>query len=52
MVVDDDENIRHLIKLLLQNEGFEVFSCADGKKALEQIGQTANPDLVITDIMM
>lgn len=50
-VVDDEQNIRDLIKSYLQKENFEVKAFADGESALECFKQTA-PDMLIIDIMM
>lgn len=51
MIVDDDSNIRELVIVLLQNNGFEVCEAADGREALQNIN-IDNPDLAIIDIMM
>lgn len=51
LVVDDNEDIRGLLSLVLQKEGYEVFSAADGTEALEKIDKHT-PDLVLLDVMM
>lgn len=51
MVVDDDSNIRELIRLILRKEGFEVLEAVDGKDALIKL-ENDKIDLVILDIMM
>lgn len=51
MIVDDDSNIRELVIVLLQNNGFEVCEAEDGREALQNIN-IDNPDLAIIDIMM
>jgi two-component system OmpR family response regulator len=51
MVVDDDPYIRELVRVFLQNEGFEVSEAADGAEALAKV-ETTKVDLVILDIMM
>ncbi|HEY9723429.1 MAG TPA: response regulator transcription factor [Oscillatoriaceae cyanobacterium] len=51
IVVEDDPSTRKLIEFVLGKESFEVFSYANGKEALEALGQV-NPDVVITDLMM
>ena len=35
LVVDDDSNIRDLLKQGLENEGYEVRTAADGYEAIE-----------------
>ncbi len=51
MIVDDDPNIRELVLVLLQNNGFETCEAADGREALQKMTND-NPDLAIIDIMM
>lgn len=51
MVVDDDPNIRELIRLILKKEGFEVLEAFDGEDALEKL-ENGKVDLIILDIMM
>ncbi|MBN7773548.1 response regulator transcription factor [Clostridium aminobutyricum] len=51
MVVDDDTNIRELIRLILKKEGFEVLEASDGVDALEKMERN-KVDLIVLDIMM
>jgi two-component system response regulator AtoC len=52
LIVDDEENIRKVIRGLLAKNGFDVILQAEnGKKALELI-QDNNIDIVISDINM
>jgi two-component system, OmpR family, response regulator len=51
LIVDDDPHIRELLRLLLQNEGFETREAGDGVEALALL-ESAKADLVILDIMM
>jgi diguanylate cyclase (GGDEF)-like protein len=48
LVVDDDPDIRDILKLTLAEENYEVFEAADGEAALKAI-QTKSPDLVLLD---
>lgn len=50
LTVDDNEEIRNIIKILLESEGYDVIEASDGETALELIDNTI--DLVILDIMM
>ncbi|MDM8533408.1 response regulator transcription factor [Clostridiaceae bacterium HSG29] len=50
-VVDDDKNIRELIKKYLQNEGYETFLFSSGENVVNDI-RRVNPDLIVLDIMM
>ncbi|MBN2003376.1 MAG: response regulator transcription factor [Anaerolineae bacterium] len=51
LIIDDDQNIVHLIKIALMARGFEVLTASDGESGLE-IFQTTPPDIVILDVMM
>ena len=50
-VVDDEQNIRELIKSYLVKDGFAVEVFADGESALEEFSKK-KPDMLIIDIMM
>lgn len=51
LVVDDDANIREVLKLYLEFEGFTVFLAEDGVRVLD-IFRQAKPDVVILDLML
>jgi two-component system, OmpR family, response regulator len=51
LVVDDDPNIRELVRVFLRNEGFAVAEAADGVEALAKL-ETLKADMVILDVMM
>ncbi|MBD2440299.1 PAS domain S-box protein [Nostoc sp. FACHB-110] len=51
LVVDDDANIRELLRQQLENEGYKVREAKDGMDAIHQI-KTAHPDLILLDVMM
>lgn len=51
LVVDDEENIRLLYKLDLEDEGYEVEVAESGEEALEKL-KTFNADLITLDIKM
>jgi len=51
LVVDDEDDIVSIVKVRLENAGYEVDCAYDGKEGLERI-KTAKPDLAILDIMM
>lgn len=50
LVVDDEENVRHLIEYTLQKENFAVLSAADGKAALQLFENGC--DFAILDVML
>jgi DNA-binding response OmpR family regulator len=51
LIVDDDENICEVIKMYLDNAGFDTKVSHDGKKAQDAFLEY-NPDLVLLDIML
>ncbi len=51
LVVEDDLQVRDMLRDNLLLEGYEVFEAGDGNEALEQFKQTPC-DLVIMDIVM
>jgi two-component system alkaline phosphatase synthesis response regulator PhoP len=51
LVIDDDADIRFVIRMNLTAEGFDVVEAADGDAAVE-LARAERPDLVISDIMM
>lgn len=51
LVIDDNEDIRHLLVLVLENEGFTVLTGIDGLDGLSQT-RSAKPDLILLDAMM
>jgi len=51
LVVDDDANIRELLRQSLQNQGYAVREATDGLDAIYQI-KADKPDLIILDVMM
>ena len=51
LVVDDEAQVRGLIRLILQPEGCTVVEASDGKRAIKYI-QEGGIDLVISDIVM
>lgn len=51
LVVDDDTALAEMIGIVLRNENFEPFFCADGADALQAF-RDARPDLVLLDVML
>jgi len=53
LVVDDDPKIRKLIKLILENDRYDVFEAEDGQTAIDVLGIGDPPmdiDAIITDL--
>ncbi len=51
LIAEDDADIRDLLRLYLESEGFEVVEARDGAEALEKASACA-PALAILDVMM
>ena len=50
LVADDEKDIREILKLLLEGEGYEVILASDGKEVLSKAGKDI--DLYILDVDM
>jgi len=51
LVVDDDAEIRALLREYLQKQGYRVTAVADGK-ALRATVETSRPDVIVLDLML
>lgn len=51
LIADDETEIRDVLHLYLEKDGYEVVEAEDGVEAMEKL-RKENPDLVILDIMM
>lgn len=51
LIVDDNEQIRELLKDFFQTIGHEVMTAGDGKEALEKF-KAYEPDCIISDLKM
>ncbi len=51
LIVDDETDIRNLLALKLQREGFDTIEASDGLEG-EKLAKKKQPDLVILDLMM
>ena len=52
LAVDDEPDLRSLLRILLKNRGYEVLEAASGTEAVELVRSEPRIDLVIMDIMM
>ena len=52
LAVDDEPDLRSLLRILLKNRGYEVLEAASGTEAVELVRSDPRIDLVIMDIMM
>ena len=51
LIADDEESIRHVLTVLLQERGYEVRAVADGEEALRELS-TRDYDALVTDVRM
>jgi CheY-like chemotaxis protein len=52
LVVDDDEDIRETVVLLLGSKGYDTISAGDGLEALQIIRSRGCPAMVLLDLRM
>ena len=51
LAVDDNEDILEVIKLILEDYGYEVITLTDGNLLMDSINEH-KPDLILLDIML
>lgn len=51
LVINDDAEIRSLTRLILEEQGYQVFDAPNGLKGIEEALKTL-PDLILLDVMM
>jgi DNA-binding response OmpR family regulator len=51
LVADHQPEIRKLVSLALEHEGFRVITASDGPSALDQLSDT-NPDILLVDVAL
>ena len=50
--MDDDEDVRDSLALVLRDEGYDVQTAANGKEALDKLDHMPPPAVVLLDLMM
>lgn len=51
LVVDDDSDIRSLLKLIFSNEGYTVLLAENGEEGI-RLARTESPDVIFLDLLM
>ena len=51
LIIDDDDEILKLIKIILSNEGYQLFTANSGEAGIQSAIKNS-PDLIFLDIMM
>ena len=52
LVVEDDADIGHLLKFILEREGFQVEHLLDGRAGLARVASGPPVDLLLLDVML
>ncbi|MDH5588379.1 MAG: response regulator [Nitrospirota bacterium] len=55
LVVDDEPDVRKVVKMTLEKAGYQVIEAGDGEQAIQEIKSGENPlmlDVIISDIRM
>jgi len=52
LVVDDEENIRKSLKMILEYEGFQFLEAAEGEEVLSLLEETVGLDIVLLDVKL
>ena len=52
LVVDDDDENRHMLVATLEQAGYFPLGAEDGAKAIARLEDGWDPDLILTDLMM
>lgn len=51
LTIDDQADIRRLVRMTLEFDGYKVLEASDGEEGLH-LARTQKPDLVLLDVMM
>lgn len=53
LVVDDEEDTVELARMVLEDEGYRVFSVSNGEEAIQFLNENPEkPDLILLDVLM
>ena len=52
LIVDDDDDVRETLQMILTEEGLEVMMAANGREALQVIRTPQRPEVVLLDLLM
>jgi two-component system response regulator AtoC len=51
LIIDDEENMRHMLRSLLKNKGYSISEAQNGQQALESVKKTKY-DFILCDVRM
>lgn len=52
LLIDDDDDVRLSVSLLLRDEGYDVVEVSNGKEALDVLNRGLRPHAILLDLMM
>ncbi len=52
LIIEDDPDVRSTLQEILEHEGFEVFTAANGEEGLARLQEEQSPCLILLDLMM
>lgn len=52
LIIEDDANIRDVLKLALNFEGYDVVTANNGQEGLQVLDKETRPGLILLDLMM
>jgi two-component system nitrogen regulation response regulator NtrX len=52
LVVDDEDNIRNSLRMILEYEGFQFLEAADGSDAISVLDENVDVDVVLLDVKL
>jgi CheY-like chemotaxis protein len=52
LIVEDDDDIRDSLAVVLEDEGLQVYTATNGQEGLDVLRRVARPDLILLDLMM
>ena len=52
LLVDDDDDVRDSLAIVLRDEGYHVETASNGKEALDMLARMPPPGVVLLDLMM
>ncbi len=52
LIVEDHDDIRHLVRRLLERAGYQVSEAVNGADGIRILNQGLQPDLILLDVMM
>jgi two-component system OmpR family response regulator len=52
MTVDDADDLRALVRTVLESNGFDVIEATSGRNALDALADGVRPDVIVLDVQM